>query len=91
MIGNGVLLLYGAVAGASGVVKIHFLVSPDATTTCSLVGSLDARLLVAEIPADPPYSAMSSSLRDAGFVEEGCIADYVGDGVGLTLLVRRTP
>jgi ribosomal protein S18 acetylase RimI-like enzyme len=93
------LALFGEVAGAEGVVRIHGAL---------LLGSVDvgdvgqrlidavvdtarasrSRLLVAELPDDPALGAMFGLLRAHGFVEESRVPDFYRDGVALVFLRR---
>ena len=90
------LALFGSVAGALGVVKIH------ATTLAPGVGAdvgarllaavaeaaraEDARMLFAEVPDDPAVGSTRALLLAAGFREEARVADFFRDGIALSLL-----
>jgi L-amino acid N-acyltransferase YncA len=93
------LALFGAVAGASGVMKLHAAVLAP-TVTIDDVGERiiaavieaahaeHARLLVAELADDPAMGQMRALLTSNGFEEEARVPDYFQDGVALTLLRR---
>jgi hypothetical protein len=90
------LVLYGIVAGASGTTKIHLLVARDApaaeylaTALVQQLSSNGVRLLIAEVPDDSVFAEMASALGKLGFAEEGCVADWFEDGIGLRLLTSR--
>ncbi|MEP6990145.1 MAG: hypothetical protein ABJA80_04375 [bacterium] len=90
------LLLYGAVAGAAGVVRVHWLAgsSPDACVTlirCLRASLPDARLLLCELADDEAFDAARAALAAAGFRREGRVPDFFADGVGLDLMVARPP
>ena len=89
------LALFGTVAGARQCVKLHALLGDDAAMhalaaaivqVCEQSGE---RLALCELPDDAPWPATSAALLASGFHEEGRIADYVRDGLGLRLLVWR--
>jgi hypothetical protein len=88
------LALYGDVAGAKGVVKLHALAGSDRAALRALAAALhdasgSARMIVSEIPDDAPFIVTCSILRELGHEEEGRIADFVRDGVSMMLLVKR--
>jgi ribosomal protein S18 acetylase RimI-like enzyme len=93
------LALFGSVAGAVGLSKVHAaLVAPS--VSLSDVGQrlvravLDearrdgARFIVAELPDDPVMGQARSLLSAVGFEEEARVPDFYRDGVALTLLRR---
>ncbi len=92
------LVLFGAVAGARAVVKVHGLA---AATSEPAVALLDAvrhacehsgeRMIVCELPDDAPCVVASDALAAAGYAEEGRVPDLVADGTALRLLVLRLP
>lgn len=92
---NG-LVLFGTVVGARLVVKVHVVASLDprimlalldvVRETCERSGE---RLVVCEIPRDIPFDVAAVALMASGYREEGCIEDFVRDGIGLRLMVWR--
>lgn len=93
------LALFGAVAGAVGVFKIHAAVLAPSVTAddvgerivSAVVEEARAdsmRLIVAELPDDPVMALVRTLLLSKGFAEEARVADYFRDGVALTLLRR---
>lgn len=94
------LALYGPVAGARDVWKIHtILLAPRVDprevghavmdALLATTRERNARLLVAELPADAAYGATLSLLRASDFDQEGRISDYYRDGVALLFLRRE--
>ena len=90
------LAMFGAVAGAQRVTKLHVLLGDDAGTCASLATAVRAvvadsgeRMLVMEVPDGAPFRDAVVALRDSGFAEEGRVDDFVADGVGLRFLVWR--
>jgi GNAT superfamily N-acetyltransferase len=93
------LILFGVVAGASGVMKVHATVLAP-SVTAEDVGDriLEAvveqaraermRLIVAELPDDPAIGQMRALLTANGFEEEARVPDYFRVGIALTLLRR---
>ena len=90
------LALFGRVAGALGVMRLHALLDAHGSLLGALLrevltsAATDTRLIVCELPEDTPFEPLGRTLTEAGFVEEGRIADLVADGVAMRLLVRRT-
>lgn len=89
------LVLFGIVAGARGVVKVHVLVSPELETAVALLRAVLAtsehsgeRMIVCELPDDTPLTSAADALEASGFIEAGRVPDFVTDGVALRLLVR---
>lgn len=93
------LALYGRVAGASGVVKLHAVVLAPSVTAddvgeriiSAVVEEARAegmRLIIAELPDDPALGQMRALLGSSSFEEEARVPDYFRDGVALTLLRR---
>jgi L-amino acid N-acyltransferase YncA len=94
------LVLFGAVAGAMGVQKLHTVVLAP-SVSAEDVGQrivravLDAargegaRLVVAELPDDPAMGQLRALLASEGFKEEARVPDFYRDGVALTLLRRQ--
>jgi hypothetical protein len=88
--------LYGDVAGAARATKVHLLAAGDQATLDVLAGAMmdamssdNVRIVVAEIPDEGAFGGVLSALRRAGFEEEGHVADWFADGVGLRLLSAR--
>lgn len=95
----GAIALYGNVAGAEAVMKIHVAALAPGLGTRDVGARLfDAtvarareervRLLVAEVPDDPAMSPLRALLAAGGFEEECRVPDYFRDGVALSLLRR---
>lgn len=93
------LALFGTVAGASGVLKVHTVVLAPSVTAEDvgerILGAIidearaeGMRLIVAELPDDPVMGQMRALLTSADFEEEARVPDYFRDGVALTLLRR---
>ena len=93
------LALFGAVAGAAGVKRLHAAVlapsvSPSDVGERIVQAVLDeardegARFVVAEMPDDPVMGQVRALLASLGFEEEARIPDFYRDGVALTLLRR---
>lgn len=93
------LALFGTVAGASGVLKLHTVVLAPSVTAGDvgerIIGAVvdearaeGMRLIVAELPDDPVMGQMRALLASNDFEEEARVPDYVRDGVALTLLRR---
>jgi ribosomal protein S18 acetylase RimI-like enzyme len=91
--------LYGAVAGAVGTGRMHFVaVSASARLHGIGVGLCDAalsdmardgaRLVTAELPDDRVIHAGRVLLTRAGFSEVARVADYYRDGVDLVIVAR---
>jgi hypothetical protein len=90
------LALFGVVAGAQGIVKLHALAAPDRELLRALAGAVrdvsvrsGTRMIVCELPDDAPFRAMKEEIRELGLLEEGRVADFVCDGVDLVVLVWR--
>lgn len=86
--------LFGSVAGAAGVVKLHALAGDDARalrTLASAVQDTDARLIVCEIADDAVFGVTGQILRELGFGEAGRVADFFRDGADLIVLSWRSP
>ena len=89
------LALFGTVAGARAVVKIHAVVARELAVALALLEAVrDAsersgeRLIVCEVPDDAPFSLVADALMTAGYSEEGRVPDFIRDGIALRLLVR---
>lgn len=90
------LVLFGAVAGAKQVTKLHVVLGDDEGTCAALADATRAvasdsgeRMIVAEVPDDPAFHEAVVALRGSNFHEEGHAEDFVADGVGLRFLVWR--
>lgn len=90
------LALFGAVAGAQRVTKLHALLGDDDGTCAALADAVrnvaadsGERMVVAELPDDAPFRRAIVALRESGYDEEGQVNDFVCDGVGLRFLVWR--
>lgn len=96
------LALYGRVAGAVGVMRLHSIVLAPSVTADDVGERIvravleDARaegmrLLVAELPDDPAIGRQRALLASSGFEEEARVLNYFREGVALTLLRRSVP
>ena len=92
------LAMFGAVAGAKQVTKIHALLGDDAATCSALADAVRTvasesgeRMVVAEVPDDPAFHDPIAALTTSGFRAEGRVDDFVADGVGLHFLGWRAP
>ena len=90
------LALYGTVAGANGVTRLHALLDDGRFADSIVLGAVvsaaaRARMVVCEVPDDAPFEQAARTLAGGGFAEEGRVGDLVADGVAMRLLVRRTP
>lgn len=90
------LVIFGAVAGAQRVTKLHALLCDDEDTCAALADTVRTvasesgeRMVVAELPDDRVFNDAIAGLRDGAFREEGRVDDFVADGVGLRFLVWR--
>ena len=88
--------LFGPVAGANGVIRIHAVVGVDPEANVLLVDGLmlqrqvrAARMVVCEIADDPSCAMAASALFACAFTRDGRIEDFFAEGVSLDLLVRR--
>jgi L-amino acid N-acyltransferase YncA len=93
------LALFGTIAGARGVSKVHVILLAPSVTPDDVGGRIIGavleearanamRLLIAELPDDPVMGQMRALLASNGFEEEARVSDYFRDGVALTLLRR---
>lgn len=87
--------LFGTVAGARSVVKLHGVIAPERAVAEALVDAVrrasehsGERMIVTEVPDDAPFATTAAALEAGGFVEEGRVPDFVRDGVALRLMVR---
>ena len=90
------LVLFGTILGARLATKVHAVVAPDPRVQLALVDAVREtcersreRLVVCELPDDPPFDLSAVALVARGFREEGRVDDLVRDGVALRLLVWR--
>ena len=90
------VVLFGLVAGANGVIKIHALVGVDRDAMVMLVDGLmlqpqvrAARMIACEIADDPSCAMAASALFACAFTRDGRVEDFFADGVNLDLMVRR--
>ena len=93
--GTSGVLLFGPVAGAHGVVKLHAVVATNREMITHLLDALRAsrahgarRMIMCELPDDAPFSLLSEVLREHGFAREGRVDDFFSDGIALDLHVR---
>jgi hypothetical protein len=89
------VVLFGTVAGARSVVKVHGVAAHELETAVALLDAVrqasersGERMIVCELPDDVPFAIASEALRASGFAEEGRVPDFVRDGVALRLFVR---
>jgi ribosomal protein S18 acetylase RimI-like enzyme len=93
------LALFGAVAGAMGVIRLHAaIVAPSVSVAdvgerivSAVVDTArreGGRLVIAEVPDDPVMGQVRALLSSLGFEEEARVPDFYRDGVGLALLRR---
>ena len=86
------IMLFGSIAGAEGVLKIHALAGDDVSSLRALVldvMSTRARLVICELADDAPFAVTGQLLRGLGFEEEGRVADFFRDDVALVILTWR--
>jgi ribosomal protein S18 acetylase RimI-like enzyme len=91
--------LYGAVAGAVGTGRLHFIaVAPDARrlgigalmceAAVSNLTARGARNVIIEVPDDPAISDGHRLLACCAFAEVARVPDYYRDGIALIVLNR---
>ncbi len=89
------VIVFGPVAGASGVERIDCLAGNELALDGALGWALSsarrkaARLVIAELPASSEFDAFAHILSMASFREESCIAEFVRAGIGLRLFRMR--
>ena len=90
------LVLFGTVAGADQVTKLHALLGDDEGTRAALADVVRSvatdsgeRMIVAEVPDDALFQLVIAALHESGYADEGGVDDFVCDGVGLRFLVWR--
>jgi hypothetical protein len=88
------IAVFGTVAGAHAVVKLHGVITSEPAPARALVDAVreasehsGERMIVCEIPDDAPFAVAAAALEASGFTEEGRVPDFVRDGVSLRLLV----
>jgi hypothetical protein len=89
------ITVFGTVAGARSVVKLHGVITSELAPARALVEAVrrasehsGERMIVCELPDDVPFATAIAALEADGFVEEGRVPDFVREGVALRLLVR---
>jgi hypothetical protein len=89
------LVLFGTVAGARSVVKVHGVLAREREPAVALLEAVrrtsehsGERMIVCEVPDDAPFAVAAQALAADGYVEEGRVPDFVRDGVALRLFVR---
>jgi hypothetical protein len=89
------LILFGAVAGARSVVKVHGVVCRELDAAVALLEAVrrasensSERMIVCELPDDAPFDISARALAASGYEEEGRVPDFVSDGVAMRLMVR---
>jgi hypothetical protein len=89
------LILFGTVAGARSVVKVHGVVCRDVDVAVALLDGVrqasensSERMIVCELPDDTPFAITAEALAASGYAEEGRVPDFVSDGVAMRLMVR---
>jgi hypothetical protein len=90
------LALFGTVAGASRVVKLHTVLGEELVILLALVDAVrhvaessGERMIVCELPDDPAFVLVAEALGESEYLEEGRVPDFVRDGVALRLMVWR--
>jgi len=90
------LLVYGEVAGAADVFKVHLLAGLAVTEFVELLDAMTRvrdvarwRMLVCEMGEDADGGTAGEALRLCAFSKEACIPDLFAPGVALNVLVRR--
>lgn len=90
------LALFGTVAGARAVVKVHALLASEPETAVALLDAVRGacarsgeRMIVCELADDAPAAVAAEALAATGYVEEGRVTDFVADGIALRLFVLR--
>jgi hypothetical protein len=90
------LVLFGTVAGARAVVKVHGVVACASEAAVALLDAVrqasersGERMIVCELPDDALFADAAAALEASGYADEGRVPDFVRDGVALRLLVWR--
>lgn len=88
--------VFGTVAGAHRVVKLHGVTGGDGEACGALLSGiagacLDAgeRMIICELPDDVPFTTLALALEDASYRLEGRVPDFIADGIDLRLFVWR--
>ena len=88
------IAVFGTVAGAHAVVKLHGVITSEPAAARALVEAVrhasehsGERMIVCELPDDPPFAEAVAALQASGFTEQGRVPDFVRDGVALRLFV----
>lgn len=88
------ITVFGTVAGAHAVVKLHGVITSEPAAARALVDAVrqastrsGERMIVCELPDDRAFGAAVAALEASGFTEEGRVPDFVRDGVALRLFV----
>jgi hypothetical protein len=91
------LALFGSVAGARQVVKLHAILGDDLGVMHALLDAVQRiadgsheRMIVCELPDDTHFLLAAEALGECEYLEEGRVPDFVRDGVALRLMVRRS-
>ena len=88
------LVLFGAVAGALQVVKVHAVCGENAPVLRALLSAAcaacaRARMMVCELPDDACFRLAHEVLAAGGFVSEGTVPAYFAEDVCALILVFR--
>jgi hypothetical protein len=90
------LALFGTVAGARQVVKLHAVIGRELVILRALLDALSRiaessgeRMIVCELPDEPAFVLVAEALGESEYLEEGRVPDFVRDGVGLRFMVWR--
>jgi hypothetical protein len=90
------LALFGTVAGALRVVKLHAVLGGELVVLLALLDgvrrmaeSSGERMIVCELPDETAFVLVAESLGESEYLEEGRVPDFVRDGVALRLMVWR--
>ena len=90
------LALFGTVAGARQVVKLHAVMGRELVILRTLLDGLSRitessgeRMIVCELPDEPAFVLVAEALGESEYLEEGRVPDFVSDGVALRLMVWR--
>ena len=88
--------VFGTVAGADRVVKLHGLTGGSADMHAGLLDGLSSacldageRMLLCELPDDSLFETLRVALEGADYHLEGRVSDFTADGIDLRLYVWR--